>query len=92
MTKPYAITLAEELEPTNPKAAAEVRRLYYNCESYSAALDEWWDKTEWVQSTTASGELGLHRADVLQYRIFLLENKILELTNRINKATKLLYE
>ena len=39
---------------------------------YTVALDEWLDKTEWVQEKINSGHLGarylgMHRADVLRY-------------------------
>ncbi len=37
------------------------------------ALKAWADKTEWVQQTCQNHELGLHRADVLRYRIEALE-------------------
>lgn len=33
------------------------------------ALDEWTEKTEWVQETAQVHELGRHRADVLRSRI-----------------------
>jgi hypothetical protein len=33
------------------------------------ALDEWHNKTDWVQETAQPLELGMHRADVLKQRI-----------------------
>ena len=47
------------------EAAAELRRLH-QCE---LAAKEWLYKTDWVQATAQAGELGMHRADVLQKRI-----------------------
>lgn len=38
-------------------------------EQYKIALQEWLDKTDWVQKTSAGHELGMHRADVLKQRI-----------------------
>lgn len=32
------------------------------------ALNEWLDKTEWVQKTAHPSELGMHRADVIKAR------------------------
>ena len=37
--------------------------------NYKKALEVWLDKTEWVQETVKSHELGMHRADVLKQRI-----------------------
>lgn len=38
-------------------------------DNYKIALQEFLDKTEWVQKTCAGHELGMHRADVLKQRI-----------------------
>jgi hypothetical protein len=38
-------------------------------ERQNKALDEWHNKTEWVQETAQPPELGMHRADVLKQRI-----------------------
>ncbi len=48
------------------------------------ALKAWADKTEWVQQTCQNHELGLHRADVLRYRIEALtaENERLQHENQ----------
>lgn len=35
---------------------------------YKNALDEWFEKTEWVQESAVPKELGLHRADVIKQR------------------------
>lgn len=40
------------------------------------ALDEWFEKTDWVQATTQTKELGMHRADILRQRIEELEKEI----------------
>lgn len=40
---------------------------------YKFALDEWMNKTEWVQKTSKPRELGMHRADILKARIEALE-------------------
>lgn len=47
-------------------------------ENIKAAYDTWQEKTEWVQETAVSRELGKHRADVLRERI---ENLKLELAD-----------
>ena len=41
--------------------------------SLETALQEWADKTEWVQQTCQPKELGMHRADILKARIAELE-------------------
>lgn len=33
------------------------------------ALNEWYDKTDWVQASSRGKELGLHRVDALKLRI-----------------------
>lgn len=48
---------------------AKVRKLERERDNYKRAYDEWTDKTEWVQQTAQSHELGMHRADVLKARI-----------------------
>lgn len=40
---------------------------------YKLALQEFLDKTEWVQKTGKGHELGMHRADVLRQRIEVLQ-------------------
>lgn len=37
--------------------------------AYKEALDEWFEKTDWVQETAHFSELGVHRADALKARI-----------------------
>ena len=79
MTKqPEALRLADEfdwwvgglnLEPRLADAAEELRRLHL----HELALQDWLDKTDWVQETAQAGELGMHRADVLKKRIEKLE-------------------
>jgi len=45
--------------------AAELRRLH----NYESACEIWSEKTNWVQDSSQSHELGKHRADVLKDRI-----------------------
>ena len=63
----------------NTAAAAELRRLDAEDKRLNVALDEWMEKTDWVQQTIRPRELGMHRADVLRARIEALdaENKSL---------------
>lgn len=65
--------------PVHEKAAAELRRLDAENKQLNVALDEWMEKTHWVQDTAQVLELGMHRADVLRARIESLdaENKAL---------------
>lgn len=65
--------------PVHEKAAAELRRLDTENKQLNVALDEWMEKTHWVQDTAQVLELGMHRADVLRARIEALdaENKAL---------------
>lgn len=51
---------------------------------FKSALDEWFEKTEWLRKTITPQELGKHYADVLRERIEKLENENAEL-----KAAKL---
>jgi len=81
-TQPEALRLADELDKrqhhryaiylsetdTSPEAA-ELRRLHL----HELALQDWLNKTDWVQETAQAGELGMHRADVLKKRIEKLE-------------------
>lgn len=48
---------------------AKVLKLERERDNYKRAYDEWTEKTEWVQQTVQSHELGMHRADVLRERI-----------------------
>lgn len=51
--------------------------------SAADALQEWWDKTDWIQKLAQSHELGLHRADIiynrLQYYVGLAARRNIEL-------------
>lgn len=60
-------------------AAELLRRLDAEDKRLNIALDEWMEKTDWVQQTIRPRELGMHRADVLRARIEALdaENKAL---------------
>lgn len=40
------------------------------------ALQQWYDKTDWVQETCTPCELGMHRADVLRSRIDDLQHTV----------------
>lgn len=57
---PTADTL--ELHPRFAEASTQRDKL-------SQALDEWIEKTEWLQKTATPAELGMHRADVLAKRL-----------------------
>ena len=43
-------------------------------EKKELALDEWIEKTDWLNATTK--ELGMHRADILRQRIEELEREV----------------
>ena len=43
-------------------------------EKKELALEEWFEKTDWLSATTK--ELGMHRADILRQRIEELEKEI----------------
>lgn len=62
----------ERLIPGDP-LAAELRRLHI----VEQEFQQWINKTEWVQKSAQSHELGMHRADVMKLRIdqLLDENK-----------------
>lgn len=65
---------------TVSNAAAELRRLHARVRALEFAFGEWSDKTDWVQETAETNELGMHRADVLRARIEALhaENEVLK--------------
>jgi hypothetical protein len=78
MTKDEALRLALEALETlviergsiYDQAITAVQRALAQPEpNYKKALEVWLDKTEWVQETVKSHELGMHRADVLKQRI-----------------------
>lgn len=62
----------ERLIPGDP-LAAELRRLHI----VEQAFQQWINRTEWVQKSAQSHELGMHRADVMKQRLdqLLDENK-----------------
>lgn len=64
---------------TAHQSAKELERLDAKNKQLNVALDEWMEKTHWVQDTAQVPELGMHRADVLRARIEALdaENKAL---------------
>lgn len=51
------------------EAANELRRQHF-------ALNEWFEKTEWVQKTVKPRELGMHRADIMRTRIESLQAEL----------------
>ena len=71
-----ALWLADQIERYNSgvhsqsivedycESAAELRRL----NNVDQCLSEWLDKTQWVQTSAQSHELGMHRADVISQR------------------------
>jgi hypothetical protein len=54
-------------------------------ERLNKALDEWHNKTEWVQETAQPLELGMHRADVLKQRIERLNKSLTWEQNRAGR-------
>lgn len=70
-----ALALAAKIErliPGDP-LAAELRRLHI----VEQEFQQWINKTEWVQKSAQSHELGMHRADVMKQRLdqLLTENQ-----------------
>ena len=61
--------------PSTPSVAALENKL----SNANFALNEWLEKTEWVQKTAQPKELGKHRADVINERIAELEKQVAEL-------------
>jgi predicted ATPase len=55
--------------PWDKEIASELRRLH----QFERGYNEWTEKTQWVQDTKQTHELGMHRADVLKQRIERLE-------------------
>ena len=90
-TQPEALRLADaltlEMEMGNPdlsdklliEAAAELRRLH----QHELANELWHKKTEWVQNSYTTAELGLHRADVIKQRIDRLHSLNQELVEAL---------
>ena len=63
----------ERLIPGDP-LAAELRRLHI----VEQEFQQWINKTEWVQKSAQSHELGMHRADVMKQRLDQLLSAELE--------------
>jgi hypothetical protein len=91
--KPEALRLAAECDTGHPleedakQAAAELRRLSSVERAYDVlalAYNEWTEKTQWVQETKQTHELGMHRADVLKQRIERLQAANLKLAGAID--------
>lgn len=79
-TQAEALRLANALEDgtyllsvERDATAAEMRRLHI----VEQAFQQWITKTEWVQKSAQSHELGMHRADVIKQRFdqLLTENQ-----------------
>lgn len=70
------------------EAAVELRRL----SRHEVALSEWLAKTEWVQTTAKPHELGMHRADVLNFRITALRNSLEKLLVLYDSVTHSEYD
>ena len=58
------------------KLREQIRGLEDERDRFRVALNEWFDKTEWVQKSAQPLELGRHRADVLRERIRELEAEV----------------
>ena len=71
----YAKGTSEPVRQALQAQAAEIERLKANAE----AINEWLQKTEWVQDSAEVSELGMHRADVLKQRIERLHQLITKL-------------
>jgi hypothetical protein len=55
-------------------------------EMLEKAIAEWIDKTEWMQKSSDWQELGMHRADVLKWRIEQLERENAEMKTILDAA------
>ena len=83
--QPEALRLADELNASNSngkmcdEAADELRRLH----QHELANELWHKKTEWVQNSYTTAELGLHRADVIKQRIDRLHSLNQELVEAL---------
>jgi hypothetical protein len=86
--QPEALRLADFLDdqydPSHnlEEAADELRRLH----QFERGYNEWTEKTQWVQETKQTYELGMHRADVLKQRIEKLETVNQELRKALREA------
>lgn len=67
---------------TGPVSAC-LRDLALQHERLGATLNEWFEKTDWVQASFSPSELGQHRADVLRHRIEELEKERLRLCREV---------
>ena len=89
-TQPEALWLADAIEQGDcsrrdrMEAAAELRRLH----QHEKALNEWLDKTEWVQDTAHFSELGMHRADVMCKRIEQADAREKYLSGKLEEKDK----
>jgi hypothetical protein len=80
--------LDDQYDPSHnlEEAADELRRLH----QFERGYNEWTEKTQWVQETKQTYELGMHRADVLKQRIEKLKavnQELLAALNNIEVST-----
>lgn len=61
----YCAQLSNQME----RGIAALEMLIHQHGNYKFAFEQWHEKTQWVQDTSESHELGKHRADVLKDRI-----------------------
>lgn len=64
--------LANQME----RGIAALEMLIHQHGNYKFAFEQWHEKTQWVQDTCESHELGKHRADVLKDRIDSLTQQL----------------
>ena len=64
--------------------AAELRRLH----QHELSNELWHKKTEWLQNSYTTAELGIHRADVMKQRIDRLRSLNQELVEALNLAVR----
>ena len=55
----------------------EQQKAILELEQYRKSWYEWSEKTDWIQETATTKELGMHRADILRKRIEDLEKEVL---------------
>lgn len=68
----YYAQLSNQME----RGIAALEMLIHQHGNYKFAFEQWHEKTQWVQDTCESHELGKHRADVLKDRIDSLTQQL----------------
>lgn len=53
----------------------------------NAALDEWFEKSEWARPLVRTGELGMHRLDVIKKRFYEMHEAMQEFVNYCGRGT-----